>query len=99
MSFKLENILFERIKRKNTLFQFGFGVDLMKSSTVCTQCRSLENIRNMMCSKCGSKLPGANLYDYYRAQHRSCPECGSVLADAMNYCPKCGISVKELKAL
>ena len=89
----------ERIKRKNTLIQFGFGVDVMKNSTVCTECHSLEDSKKIFCSKCSTKLPGVNLYDYYRAQHRSCPDCGSVLANAMNYCPKCGIKVKELKVL
>ena len=89
----------ERIKRKSTLLQFGFGVDLMKKSTVCTECRSLENSRRAVCSKCGSKLPKANLYDYYRSQHKSCPDCGNVLADEMNYCPKCGVKVKEMVAL
>ena len=87
--------LIERIKRKNDLLQFGFGVDLMKKLTVCTECRSMENSQKMSCSKCGSKLPAVNLYDYYKAQHRCCDDCGSVLADEMNYCPKCGIMVRE----
>ena len=91
--------MIEKIKRKNTLLQFGFGVEVMKTTTVCTNCKSMEVVSEVFCSKCGSKLPGENLYDYYRAQHRNCPDCGNVLADAMNYCPRCGISVKNTKAL
>ena len=87
----------EKLKRKNNLSQFGFGTDVMKSKTVCTNCSSMESVNNPLCSKCGSSLPVVNLYDYYKAQHRSCLGCGSVLADLMNYCPKCGIRVKELE--
>lgn len=86
----------EKVRRKNTLLEFGFGVDVMKSKTVCTQCHSLEPSRKMFCSKCGTRLPRVNLYDYYRAQHKTCPDCGCVLANSMRYCPKCGVRVKEL---
>ena len=87
--------MIERIKRKNTFIQFGFGIDVMKNSTVCTECHSLENSKKIFCSKCKSKLPKANLYDYYRAQHQSCPDCGSVLSESMYYCPKCGTEIKK----
>ena len=85
----------ERIKRNNILSECGFGADVMKSKTVCTECHSIESSRKMFCSKCGSKLPRENLYDYYRAQHRCCPDCGSVLSESMDYCPKCGIAIKK----
>lgn len=87
--------IIERIKRNNTLSECGFGADVMKGKTVCTECHSIESSRKMFCSKCGSKLPRENLYDYYRAQHRCCPDCGSVLSESMDYCPKCGIAIKK----
>ena len=87
--------MIEKIKRKNALFQFGFGADVMKTTTVCTKCNSMESVSNKLCSKCGSKLPRASLYDYYRAQHRSCPDCDSVLSESMAYCPKCGMEIKK----
>ena len=87
--------MIERINRKNTLSQFGFGVDVMKTTTVCTNCNSMENVEKQFCSKCGNTLPTTNLYDYYKAQHRSCPDCGSVLSESMYYCPKCGRSIKK----
>ena len=87
--------MIEKIKRKNVLLQFGFGADVMKTTTVCTNCKSMENVNSMFCSKCKSKLPAVNLYDYYRAQHRCCADCGSVLSESMDYCPKCGIAIKK----
>lgn len=89
----------ERIKRKNSLLHFGFGADVMKSITVCTNCRSLESNGKMFCSKCGMRLPPVNLFDYYKTQHKRCPECESILADSMDYCPKCGIRVKKFRIL
>ncbi len=87
--------MIEKIKRKNALLQFGFGADVMKTTTVCTNCNSMESVSKLFCSKCGTRLPRVNLYDYYRAQHRSCPDCGSVLSESMDYCPKCGIAIKK----
>ena len=87
--------MIEKVKRKNALLQFGFGVDVMKTTTVCTNCNSMEIASKPLCSRCGSKLPKANLYDYYRAQHRSCADCGSVLSKSMIYCPKCGSAIKK----
>ena len=91
--------LIEKIKRKKTLLQFGFGADVMKTTTVCTNCKSMEKTDKPFCSKCGAKLPVANLYDYYNAQHKHCPDCGSIITDSMNYCPKCGKKIEGLMAL
>jgi len=89
----------DKVKRKNTLSEFGFGEDVMKGMTVCTSCNSLESNKKMFCSKCGTRLPRANLYDYYRASHRKCPKCKTLLSDSMRYCPKCGMAVKTSEAL
>ena len=85
----------EKAKRKKTLFYFGFGADVMKNTTVCANCNSLESSRKIFCSKCGTRLPVSNLYDYYKAQHKKCKKCGTVLSDFMVYCPRCGVSVSK----
>ncbi len=80
--------------RKKSLFHFGFGVDIMKHSVVCRECKSLEPSNRMFCSKCSSKLPKKNLYDLYKSYHMCCEKCGTVLSSSMHFCPRCGIRVK-----
>ncbi len=91
--------MIDSILRKKSLLQFGFGTDVMKATTVCTNCNLMESTKKLFCSKCQARLPRATLYDYYKAQHKNCSSCGTVLSDSMNYCPKCGVRVKELEAL
>ena len=83
------------IIRKKSLIQFGFGTDVMKATTVCINCNSMESTDKLFCSECGARLPGLNLYDYYRAQHKSCRHCRAVISETMNYCPKCGFARKS----
>ena len=88
--------------RKKSLFDFGFGIDIMKHSVVCSECKALQPKNRIYCSKCNSKLPKSSLYDLYKSYHISCKKCGTVLSDSMHYCPHCGIRVKvssELYAL
>ena len=80
----------EKVKRRNSLLRFGFGADVMKGMTVCDNCNSPESSSRMFCTRCGMRLPRANLYDFYRLQHRTCKNCGTVLSDFMDFCPKCG---------
>lgn len=87
--------LIENLRRKKDLLQFGFGTDVMKKTTVCTNCKSMESAGKQFCSKCGRKLPKENLYDYYKAQHESCIHCHAILSEVMDYCPKCGMAVKK----
>ena len=89
----------EEFKKRKRLTEFGFGTDVMRQVTVCTNCNSLENSRNVLCSRCNTRLPGINLYDFYRVQHRECSKCKTILSDSMHYCPKCGIAVKMENAL
>lgn len=89
----------DRFEKRKRLTEFGFGTDVMRAVTVCTNCNSLESSRNVFCSKCNTLLPGVNLYDFYRAQHMICSECGTVLSKNMHYCPHCGVRVKEDVAL
>lgn len=74
-----------------TMKQYGFGYKVMKEIRVCKKCgkpTSAKMIRS--CQNCGAFLPRKNLFDVYRRQHRSCKMCGTILSDAMKYCPKCG---------
>lgn len=91
--------IIDKVKRKKSLAAFGFGEDVMKAMTVCTNCNSPEGNGKLFCSKCGTRLPRANLYDYYRASHRECSRCETLLSDSMCYCPKCGMSVRNIEAL
>lgn len=89
----------QNVIRKKSLFNFGFGVDIMKHSVVCGECKSLEPSNRMFCSKCNSKLPKSNLYDLYKSYHICCEKCDTVLSSSMHYCPHCGIRVKASSEL
>lgn len=80
-----------RSRRKITLEQFGYGENVMKSVTVCSYCKSLERSDRELCSKCFRRLSEVNLYDFYKANHRSCQRCETVLSEWMDYCPVCGM--------
>ncbi len=84
--------------RKKSLFSFGFGIDIMKHSVVCEQCKSLEPGNRIFCGRCNTRLPKTNLYELYKSYHISCEKCGTVLSGSMHYCPHCGIKVKEAPA-
>ena len=88
-------LMIANMQRRKELFKFGFGTDVMKNTTVCTNCNSMQSAKNKICSKCKAELSNVTLYDYYRAQHKACQYCNTVLSDAMQYCPKCGIAIKE----
>ena len=89
----------QNVTRKKSLFNFGFGTDIMKHSVVCSKCKSLQPSNRMYCSKCSSKLPKSNLYDLYKSYHTCCEKCGTVLSSSMHYCPHCGIRVKSSSEL
>ncbi len=89
----------QNVLRRKSLFDFGFGTDIMKHSVVCGECKSLEPSGRMYCSNCNAKLPKSNLYDLYKSYHRSCEKCGTVLSDSMHFCPRCGIRVKASSEL
>ncbi|MBQ8301303.1 MAG: zinc ribbon domain-containing protein [Clostridia bacterium] len=88
-----------KIIRKDSLYHFGFGTDEMMNLTVCTNCNSLEESNKIFCSKCGTRLSGANLYDLYKSYHKICSKCGMVISPSMHYCPHCGIRVKATPEL
>ena len=81
--------------RKKTLLQFGFGTDVMKTVTICTNCHSMESIGEIFCSKCNEKLSGVSLFDYYKSQHKSCSNCKTILSEYMDYCPGCGEKINR----
>lgn len=70
--------------------QYGFGYEVMKEICVCEKCEKTASVKKLLCPRCGAVLPRKNLFDLYRRCHRSCKMCGTVLSDAMRYCPKCG---------
>ena len=81
--------------RKNRMFRFGFGTDIMRKLVVCPNCASLENGARDRCSKCETKLPKTNLFEFYKSQHNTCTNCGTVLSSVMDYCPHCGKIVRK----
>lgn len=83
----------QNLIRKRALSNYGFGIDIMKSLTVCKNCNSLERSGKIMCSKCGERLPKTNLYTLYKSKHASCKKCGTVISDDMQYCPHCGVAL------
>ncbi len=83
----------ERLKQQN-MEDYGFGPVAMKKLKVCTECRSPSPSRQQFCSICGHRLPGMTLYDIYKARHKCCPVCDTVLSDGMEYCPQCGTKTK-----
>ena len=85
----------DNVRRRNALFHFGFGTDVMKNIKICEKCSHPESSMKTFCTKCGSRLPKNNLYDFYKAQHKNCQKCGTVLNDSMDYCPRCGAKVNN----
>lgn len=85
MKTKLQNVI-----RKDSLENFGFGIDAMKRLAVCPNCHSLENSENATCSVCKIKLTKSTLYDLYQSKHKTCPACKTVVTNGMQFCPHCG---------
>lgn len=84
----------QNLIRKNALRSGGFGIDAMKSITVCQKCSSLEEAGRMFCTKCGARLSGTSLYSIYKSQHKNCVKCGYVISDRMRFCSHCGKKVE-----
>ena len=74
--------------------EFGFGIEVMKRAKICGECGNVEGAHNVLCSKCGAKLPEETLFQIYQSKHRKCGDCNTVLAAYMRYCPCCGRKIK-----
>ena len=79
--------------RFKNLERFGFGPNVMKKTRVCVRCGRMARTRAGVCPSCGEKLPGETLFDRYKKQHASCPQCDTVLTSDAHYCPNCGTAV------
>lgn len=94
MKIKLQNVI-----RKDSLSRFGFGSEAMKKLVVCPNCHSLENSENSICSVCKTKLTKSTLYDIYKSKHKVCSQCGTVIANGMQFCPHCGQILNQKSAV
>lgn len=69
---------------------FGFGTSRMKELKVCEKCKAAVSADKRFCTFCHAELPRGTLYDLYKAHHRVCSDCGTVLPENGQYCPQCG---------
>ena len=81
--------------RQESMEQYGFGPAAMKKVKVCTRCGQPSPVETQFCTECGYRLPDKTLYDIYKDKHKCCPNCDTVLADGMDYCPQCGTKQLE----
>ena len=73
---------------------FGFGYEAMKRIKVCEKCGASAGRFRFFCKECGAFLPRKTLYDKYKARHKVCRKCKTILPDTAEYCPQCGKSVE-----
>lgn len=69
---------------------FGFGYEVMKQIKVCEKCGAPASAHRFFCKECGAFLTRKSLYDKYKARHKVCRKCKTILPDAAEYCPQCG---------
>ncbi len=91
MTEKLEAIRLENMK------QYGFGVEKMKQTKICTECGNKLSSDQQFCTECGHKLCEKTLYDIYKERHKTCPNCDTVVTNECDYCPQCGKKFKTTK--
>ncbi len=85
----------EKIRRES-MKDYGFGIDAMKSIKVCSRCGEMATASQLFCKECGTALPDENLYQLYVKKHRCCEDCGTVVNVKMHYCPDCGQRLEVL---
>ena len=76
--------------RQESLVHLGFGIPSMKNARICKSCGAIGSAGQNFCNTCGQPLPEETVYQQYRAMHRHCGECGTVVAESCGYCPNCG---------
>jgi len=84
----------EMLHREN-MIRYGFGPEVMKKTKVCTLCGQRGEADQKFCTKCGTRLPDTTLYDFYRENHLYCHYCDTVVADSVQFCPRCGSKIKK----
>ena len=79
-----------RMIHEETMAHYGFGPEAMKKLKVCVICGTSAEAEQHFCKSCGASLPDTTLFDLYKRNHRHCESCGTIVADSMQYCPRCG---------
>ncbi len=79
----------DRIRIEN-MKQYGFGIEAMKQTKICSTCKNTSSANQIFCTKCGHRLPDKTLYELYKERHKCCPACDTVVATQTEYCPQCG---------
>ena len=77
---------------------FGMGPYAMKKLKVCSRCGGIAEARHFFCPICKKMLFSGTLFDSYKRMHVSCPCCKTMLAADAQYCPHCGIKIKQKQA-
>ena len=54
------------------------------------KCGAPASTHRLFCKECGAFLTRKSLYDKYKARHKVCRKCKTILTDAAEYCPQCG---------
>lgn len=76
--------------KNDRLAQYGFGLEVMAKTRLCTVCETLVTDGGKSCPECGSPLPPLTLLDWYARQHPCCTVCGTILREDSRYCSRCG---------
>jgi len=85
-----EEMIEFQMSRELLLSKYGFGPETMKKIKVCRVCGRACDSGELYCEACGVVLPRETLFDLYRSRHLCCPECDTIVAKSVHFCPKCG---------
>jgi len=83
------------VTRLESMHYYGFGLESMKESKVCTHCGKITKAKYLFCRECGKKLPNDSLYQKYKEKHLYCSKCETIVSDTTIYCPQCGHKINN----
>lgn len=75
---------------------YGFGPEEMKKIKVCKSCGAKTSATETVCSTCGEVLSEKTLFDEYKGKHIYCKNCDTVLAKDAQFCPQCGLRIRDI---
>ena len=75
---------------------YGFGPEEMKKIKVCKSCGAKSGATETVCSTCGEVLFEKTLFDEYKGKHIYCKNCDTVLAKDAQFCPQCGLRIRDI---
>lgn len=75
---------------------YGFGPEEMKKIKVCKSCGAKSGATETVCSTCGEVLSEKTLFDEYKGKHIYCKNCDTVLAKDAQFCPQCGLRIRDI---